>query len=345
VITFKGTYFDGKSSEAHEVTATAQGNVLSIRGEGVHADFNIDSCTVEPALGSTRRTLHTSGDGRLDTEDHKAFLALERNKGGIGGFRIVHLLESRWKAALAAAAVAVLAILAAAVWGIPYLAEKAAFSLPDKALQTLGKGALDSVDRHLFKPSELDAEEHERIRSLVETFATETGAPQPRALVFRKSPFGPNAFALPGDTVVLTDELVSFVEGDDELLGIVAHELAHLRQRHAVRTLLQGTGVFLLVSVLVGDVTSITSAAGTLPALLLESSYSRGFEQEADSVATRWMHDVGYGVEPMIAFLTRVKEKKHGVEGPEFLSTHPALDKRIAYLRSLEEGRQDTETR
>jgi Zn-dependent protease with chaperone function len=254
------------------------------------------------------------------------------------GFRLVHLLESHWKAAVAAAAVAVLVVLAAAVWGIPYLAERAAFALPDKALQTLGKGALDNVDRYFFKPSELDAWNQERIRSMVEDFAVETGAPRPRALVFRQSPFGPNAFALPGDTVVLTDELVKFVEEDGELLGVIAHELAHLERRHAMRTLLQGTGVFLLVSVLVGDVASITSAAGTLPALLLESSYSRGFEQEADTVATRWMHDVGYSAEPMIAFLTRVKEKKHGGEGPEFLSTHPATDKRIEYLRSLEES-------
>ena len=337
MITFKGTYFDGTNSTAHEVTATVQGNVLSVRGQSIQVNHEVDKCTVEPALGSTLRTVHTPGGGRLDTRDTRAFKALESEKLGSLGLRFVHLLESQWKAALGSAIIAVLAVLAGSIWGIPYLAEKAAFSIPEPALQALGKGALESVDKHFFKPSELDSWKRDRIHFMVAEFAEETGAPLPKALVLRQSPFGPNAFALPGDTVVLTDELVLFVESDEELLGVVAHELAHLERRHAVRTLLQGTGVFVVVSVLVGDLASVTSLAGTLPAILLESKYSRGFEREADTMAIQWMNYVEYGAQPMIDFLTRIKEKEEGFEGPEFLSTHPALDKRIEYLRGLSE--------
>ena len=331
---FQGTWFDGTSSRAHEVTVTVQGDVLSIRGDSVREDHRLDRCTIEPALGRIERTLYTPGGGRLDTPDQQAFATLEVGSKGTWGFRVVHWLESRWKAALAAVAVTVLAALAGTVWGIPYLAEKAAFSLPERVLQALGKGALDNVDRHFFKPAELDLAEQERVRAAVEAFVATTGAPAPRALVFRKSPFGPNAFALPGGTVVLTDDLVAFVETDEELLGVVAHELAHLDNRHVVRTLLQGTGVFVLLSVLVGDIASITSVASTLPVILLESRYSRGFETQADTVASGWMRAAGYGVEPMIAFLTRIQE--HAFEGPEFLSTHPAMDKRVEYLKTLE---------
>ena len=93
-----------------------------------------------------------------------------------------------------------------------------------------------------------------------------------------------------------------------------------------------------MISVLVGDVASITATAGTLPALLLESSYSRRFEEEADLISSQWMQTAGYGVEPMIVFLTRIKEKKGFAEGPEFLSTHPATERRISYLRELAES-------
>lgn len=330
---FQGTWFDGTSSRAHAVTVTVQGEVLSIRGDSVCADHRLDQCTIEPALGRIERTLYTPGGGRLDTADQQAFATLEAGRSGTWGFRMVHWLESRWKTALASVAVTVLAALAGTVWGIPYLAEKAAFSLPERALQSLGKGALDNVDRHFFKPSELDRAEQGRVRAVADAFVAAAGAPEPRALVFRKSPFGPNAFALPGGTVVLTDELVAFVESDEELLGVVAHELAHLENRHVVRTLLQGTGVFVLVSVLVGDIASITSVAGTLPVVLLESRYSRGFETQADTVASGWMITAGYGVEPMIAFLTRIRERTF--EGPEFLSTHPAIDKRVEVLKTL----------
>jgi len=335
VITFRGTFFDGKNSRAHEVTATVQGNLISIRGESVHIDSPLKDCAIESALGTTHRTLYTPDGGRLDTSDLQAFLALERLRGGAQGFRIIHLMESHWKAALAAAAIAVLVIAGITVWGIPYLAERAAFSLPDKVVRTLGEGVLDRIDRYFLKPSELDSGEQERIRSLVDNFARHTGSPEPGILAFRKSPFGPNAFALPGEIVVLTDELVDFVQSDDELLGVVAHELAHLERRHAVRTLLQSTGVFVLIAIVGGDVTSITSAAGTLPALLLESGYSRGFEQEADLMASNWMLDEGYGVEPMIAFLERIQKEIPDGGGPELISTHPTMEHRISYLREL----------
>lgn len=341
VNTFHGTYFDGKTSKAYEVTFEVREEVLSIRGESVHLDLDIGHCTLETALGSTCRTLYTPEGGRLDTIEQDAFSALERRQGSTRRYQVVHLLESHWIAALASVVITVLLILASSIWGIPYLAKVAAFSIPKKAVDTFGTGVLDRADRFFFDPSELDEKEHKRIRSLVEKFVLESGAPEPRSLVFRKSSFGPNAFAFPGRTVVLTDELDSFVEKDGELLGVVAHELAHLEQRHAMRTLLQGTGVFVLVSVLLGDVTSITAVAGTLPALLLKSRYSRKFEQEADAIASQWMLDTGNGVEPMIAFLTRLEKEDLGREGPEFLATHPSLEKRISYLRALQKKIDD----
>jgi Zn-dependent protease with chaperone function len=335
VITFTGTYFDGKSSRAHEVTVSLTGGSLRVRGDTLHLDVDLGNCKIEPALGNTRRTLYTPGGGRLDTEDRLAFAALEKLREGTGGFRFVHWLESHWKVAAFAVGVTIVMVICFSIWGIPYLARVAAFSMPEKANQAMGKGVLETADRHFFKPTELAGEKQEHIRALVEEFVHQTGAPEPRAFEFRKSPFGPNAFALPGDTVVLTDELVSFVESDGEILGVVAHELAHLQKRHAVRTVLQSAGVFMLVSVTVGDVISITSAAGALPALLLKSSYSRGFEREADDTAFRWMVETGHGVRPMIAFLTRVEEKELDGGGPEFLSTHPAPESRIARLREL----------
>jgi len=335
VITFTGTYFDGMSSKAHEVSVTVVGEILSIRGQDVHEDVELSICSLEPALGTTRRTLYTPAGGRLDTEDQQAFSALEGLQGGKHGFRFIHWLESRWKWAAAAAAVSFGLVICLSVWGIPWLAHAAAFSIPEEANQALGKGVLESIDRHFFKPTELGLEDQERIRSMVREFVNASGAPEPAVFEFRNSPFGPNAFALPGGTVVLTDELVSFVENDEELLGVVAHELAHLQKRHALRSVLQSAGVFALVTVIVGDVVSITSAAGALPALLLKSSYSRGFEREADDTASRWMIDTGHGVWPMIAFLTRVEEKDRDGAGPEFLSTHPASENRIARLREL----------
>ena len=164
LITFTGTYFDGKSSRAHEVTVSLTGGSLRVRGETLNLDIDLGNCKIEPALGNTRRTLYTPGGGRLDTEDRQAFAALEKLRGGTGGFRFVHWLESHWKLAAVAVGVTIVMVVCFSIWGIPYLARVAAFSMPEKANQAMGKGVLETADRHFFQPTELAEEKQEHIR-------------------------------------------------------------------------------------------------------------------------------------------------------------------------------------
>ena len=113
--------------------------------------------------------------------------------------------------------------------------------------------------------------------------------------------------------------------------------MAHVEKRHALRSLLQNAGVFLLISILVGDVTSITSIAASLPTLLMESGYSRHFETEADEAAGYWLIRKGWGTKPLQDILMRLALLQRGVSGPTWLSTHPDTTRRIAHLRALEQ--------
>lgn len=333
---FRATLFDGRASKAHPVAVTLQGRVLSIRGEGIAADVELSRCTVEAALGSTRRTLYTPDGYRLDTADAAAFEALERRLRAGRGLRLVHALERRWRAALAAALLAALVAWGGAVYGLPLAAKWAAFALPAPVAQHIGQATLSQLDRFFFKPSRLDEARRREIRERWAAFAGTFRASVPHRLVFRRGGgIGPNAFALPGGVIVLTDELTEFVASDAELLGVLAHELAHLEQRHGLRSLFQQAGVFVMISALAGDVTSVASAAGTLPTILLESKYSRGFEREADGIAGRRMIGAGLGVQPLIAFLRRISAARPETDGPDLLSTHPSAGKRIAHLVEL----------
>ncbi len=68
--------------------------------------------------------------------------------------------------------------------------------------------------------------------------------------MFRKGgPIGPSAFALPSGTVIMTDELVDLVDQKGELEALFAHKIAHVTNRHGLRSALQDSGVFLLISV------------------------------------------------------------------------------------------------
>ena len=85
---------------------------------------------------------------------------------------------------------------------------------------------------------------------------------------------GANAFALPNGTIVVTDDLVKLAEHDDELVAVLAHEIGHVVSRHALRRVLQDSGVMLLVAGITGDIVSISSLAAALPTLLIEAKYS-----------------------------------------------------------------------
>ena len=77
-------------------------------------------------------------------------------------------------------------------------------------------------------------------------------------LVFRKSRIGPNAFALPGGTMVMTDQLVELVDHDDAVLtGVLAHELGHLQARHGMRMLVQATAIGAVSSLVFGDFSAL----------------------------------------------------------------------------------------
>jgi Zn-dependent protease with chaperone function len=71
---------------------------------------------------------------------------------------------------------------------------------------------------------------------------------------------------LPGGYLVITDELIDLAKNNDEIVAVIAHELGHVKGRHALRQTLQGTVSGLIIIAITGDVSSIASG---LPALMM----------------------------------------------------------------------------
>jgi predicted Zn-dependent protease len=151
-------------------------------------------------------------------------------------------------------------------------------------------------------------------------------------LVFRSGP-GPNAFALPGGIVVVTDDMVKLAQSDEQLLAVLAHEIGHVRGRHALRLLLRQSGVFVLVTALAGDAVGMTILAAALPTVLLESNYSREFEADADDYAFDVLKRHGYSPQAFADVMRRLQaaEKSSGDDERFFryLSSHPVTAERI----------------
>jgi Zn-dependent protease with chaperone function len=136
----------------------------------------------------------------------------------------------------------------------------------------------------------------------------------------------PNAFALPDGGVFLLDGLIQKAEAPDEIAGVLAHELGHVKHRDHLRQLIQTGGTSFLFGLLFGDV----SGAGAVvfaSRTLLNASYSREAEQNADDFAVDVMHKLGRSPKPMGDLLLRVTGAQAN-KNYTILASHPMTEAR-----------------
>ena len=149
---------------------------------------------------------------------------------------------------------------------------------------------------------------------------------------------GANALALPNGTIIVTDQLVGLAENDEEILGVLAHELGHLKHRHSLRMLIQGSVVGFVLAWYIGDVSTV--AAG-LPTLLLQARYSRDHEREADRYAATVLKANAISPQRLADMLGRLEashtecaaENEPSDNALDYMASHPATRERIEALK------------
>lgn len=144
-----------------------------------------------------------------------------------------------------------------------------------------------------------------------------------------------NAMALPGGKIYLLRGMIDDARSADEIAGVLAHELGHVRNRDGMRRLIQMGSTSFLIGLLFGDVTG--SGAVLLAARsLFDASYSRDNETDADTFSIAVMQKLGRPPAAMGELLVRITKKQEF--GPTIFSTHPLSEDRLARMRSEERG-------
>lgn len=335
-------YYNGESSARRNVSLTFAGDTLHLCGAGLDLYFPLAEIRLSPPLGSIRRTLYLPDGAVCEIADGSFVGRLEHRQGKGTFFRGLHKWEKNLKLALAALTATIAALGLFIQFGLPMLAKRAAFAVPPATEASLGIETLHILDRTLFEPTNLSENRQNEFRALFATIVADLGYADPFALVFRQSRrLGANAFALPGGTVVLTDELETLAEHDEEIIAVLAHEIGHVRNRHALRQVIQSSTAALIIATLTGDVFSATSLAAALPTMLADASFSRDMEREADAFAADYLQQEGISPDRFAAILLRLQQSRGGASGrddpgagvADYLSTHPATDERIERLR------------
>jgi len=225
---------------------------------------------------------------------------------------------------------AVCSIVAMTLYGIPLAADRLAPLVPHAVEKRIGD-AVDKQVRLLFGGKVCDRPEGQAaFAAMVEKLRIAGAVDQPlEAQVLSASL--PNAFALPGGKVYLMDGLLQKAQSPDEIAGVIAHELGHVQHRDNLRKVIQTGGTSFLIGLLFGDITG-GSAVIFASRSILDASYSRDAETDADAFATRAMHRLGRSPRPMGEFLVRVTGGK-GKETATILDSHPLSEARLARMK------------
>jgi len=338
-----GGYFDGIVATRREVRLTIGAEALRIQGDGIERSYPLDKVTLTAAVGSIRRAIRLPDGGICETSEEDFVKKLESRLATGNRAALLHRWEKSLTLVGAALGVMALIIVLFMRIGVPALSRHAAFALPPSVESSMGSESLAVLDRLMTKPTRLGVERRAELAALFKRVVSTSGAFPGCRLEFRDGGvIGANAFALPSGIVIITDQLVEMAKNDEEIGAVLAHELGHVRQRHVLRHVLQNSATALIMATLTGDLVSITSLAATLPTALVDASFSRGFEFEADDAAIAWMKSAGVSPRRYAEILARLQAQhaaRHGDAAGDnpvrnYLSTHPDTGERIRRIMS-----------
>lgn len=151
-----------------------------------------------------------------------------------------------------------------------------------------------------------------------------------------------NAFAVPGGIIGVNTGLYNFAQTEDQFASVLAHELAHLSQRHYARRVEQQKGQQLIgMAALLGSLIVAATGGGEAGIAALQATqagiidqqlrFSRSFEEEADRIGMKTLVKAGFDAHSMADMFQQMQRAtQYSTEPPEFLLTHPVTARRIA---------------
>jgi predicted Zn-dependent protease len=137
-----------------------------------------------------------------------------------------------------------------------------------------------------------------------------------------------NAFAAPGGFTYISTGLILQSTTCAEIAGVMGHELAHVTERHGVKNIEEAYAAKIISEWFLGEGLA-RDAAQTIYAFLANTQFSQAHESEADSVGLRIAYGAGYNPYGLVDFFAKLIALQGGVQMPQFLSSHPANEKRI----------------
>jgi Zn-dependent protease with chaperone function len=214
---------------------------------------------------------------------------------------------------------------------VPWLSEKMASNVSVKTEQQLGDAVYDALGLNSLEDKEASLLLNDFFHSM--SIATPYSI---RVSVVKDNTI--NAFALPGGRIVVYDALLQKIESYPELAALLCHEFTHVNNKHSSKSIFRRLGSKVFLGLLFGRFGTVTSILVNHADELKSLTYSRSLEKEADLeglslLLERKINPDGFG-----SLFTHLKNSSPAEMLPEFLGSHPDIEKRIGYISAASKG-------
>lgn len=209
---------------------------------------------------------------------------------------------------------------------VPWLSEKMASKVSVKTEQQLGDAVYNSMN--------LDQQEDTAATAVLNEFFRQMKVPTAydiRITVVNDNVV--NAFALPGGRIVVYTALLKQIQTYPELAALLSHEFTHINNKHSTKSIFRRLGSKVFISLLFGRFGSVSSVLINHADDLKSLTYSRSLEKEADTEGLAILTQRKINPDGFVSLFTHLKEAAPADMLPEFLGSHPDIDKRIAYIK------------
>jgi beta-barrel assembly-enhancing protease len=331
-------FFDGQTAADHHVTVAMQQRGLVFKGDGVVQQFwpyGALAAVERRAEGAPLRVASSVVPGaRLVIHDRgfsEALLAEAPQLEGRATLR-GHKRAAIWTAA----GIAAFAVVAYAV--VQYAPAHLAFLLPDDWRNAVGQQTEISLTNGA---SACDGAAGVSALGVIAARLAEADPDMPPLRITVYDIPVMNAFAMPGERIVITRELIKRAGRAEQVAGVLAHEIGHVVKRHPEAGVLRATGLQMLISAMTGGSNSTIGTAAGLAAVL---RYSRQAETEADGIAVGLMTRSAIDTLALKEFFQILLAEEGQPSGGAWggigssLSTHPGTQDRIDAIPALPEG-------
>lgn len=325
----QGRYFDGRSARPHDVLVAAEGGDLAGQGDGVAFRWPLSEVELLDEDQGRARLGRRRGDERLVLD------AVEWEAIAGGSLKTVRKAAGRRERRLVIALAAAGVTIGLAVFvGIPAVSGPLAKATPPDFEAQMGGNMADQLKLGL-RPCQGQVGQA-ALQTASERLATHADMPFDIKVEAVRAPMV-NAFALPGGTILVTDDLIQLAKTPDELMAVVAHEIAHVEKRHAMQAAWRSMGVGLVLDAVIGGGTGAGQQAVLLAGGFTEQRFSRELEHDADARAMQLLAAEGISTKGMADFFGRLADRKSSREAKdvaEWFSTHPDTERRAQAARA-----------